>query len=228
MGERRLERDLPGLALLAEPVRRELYEYVAGSGRAVGRDEAAREVGVSRSLAAFHLDRLAEAGLLETGQARLSGRTGPGAGRPSKLYRRAAREFRVSIPLRDYEMPARLLADVMTGPDPSPERAKERARIAGLDLGAMVRRQERSRSRKRLLTGLRTVLSESGFDPRPEGRHELRLGNCPFHSLAQEFTGLMCDMNHAMLDGVVEGLGVPGVEASLDRQPGSCCVRFRW
>lgn len=228
MTESRRERDLRGVALLTEPVRRELYEYVAGSPTAVGRDEAARQVGVSRSLAAFHLDRLAEAGLLETEYARLSGRTGPGAGRPSKLYRRSAREFDGSVPPRDYEVPARLLADVMTGPDPSPEAAMERARKEGLKLGAMVRRLEPARSRKRLLAALRAVLSERGFDPRPVGNRELRLGNCPFHTLAQEYTGLMCGMNHAMLNGVAEGLGVPGMEAVLDPQPGSCCVRFRW
>ncbi len=216
------------MALLTEPVRRELYDYVAARPTAVGRDEAAREVGVSRSLAAFHLDRLVEAGLLDTEYLRLSGRTGPGAGRPSKLYRRSAREFGVSIPPRDYEVPARLLAGVMSGPTPSLEAAIERARVAGLKLGETLRRQERRKSRKRLVASLRVALRDHGFDPQPEGKKELRLGNCPFDSLAREYTSLMCGMNHAMMSGVARGLKVPGVEAVLDPQPGSCCVRFRW
>jgi predicted ArsR family transcriptional regulator len=78
------------------------------------------------------------------------------------------------------------------------------------------------------LAALRGLLRERGFDPRPVGKRELRLSNCPFDPLAREYTGLMCGMNHAMMDGVVEGLGVPGIEAELDPQPGSCCVRFRW
>lgn len=228
MTRNRSDRDLRDIALLTEPVRRDLYDYVATKPTAVGRDEAAREVGVSRSLAAFHLDRLVEAGLLDTEYSRLSGRTGPGAGRPSKLYRRSAREFDVSIPPRDYEVPARLLAGALTGPAPSPRAAIERARMAGVELGEMLRRRERRKSRKRLVASLRAALREHGFDPQPHGKSGLRLGNCPFDSLAREYTSLMCGMNHAMMSGVAHGLGVPGVEAVLDPQPGSCCVRFRW
>ena len=224
----RSERDLLDVALLAEPVRRELYEYVAGNAEPVGRDDAARAVGVSRALAAFHLDRLVNAGLLDASYARLSGRRGPGAGRPSKMYRRSRRLLGVSIPPRDYEVPARLLAEVVSGPDPSPEAANERARLAGQTLGTMVRRLEARRSRIRLLAALQAELRQRGFDPRPEGKRELRLRNCPFDSLARDYTGLMCGMNLALMEGVVQGLGIPGMEATLDPQPGSCCVRLRW
>jgi predicted ArsR family transcriptional regulator len=144
------------------------------------------------------------------------------------LYRRSARELDVSIPARDYEVPARLLAGVLTGPAPSPEAAIERARMAGVEVGELVRRQEPRRSRKRLVASLRAALREHGFDPQPDGKRGLRLGNCPFDSLAREYTSLMCGMNHAMMSGVAHGLGVPGIEAVLDPQPGSCCVRFRW
>jgi predicted ArsR family transcriptional regulator len=228
MAEGRLERDLPSVALLTDPVRRALYDAVVASPTPMGRDQAARTVGVSRSLAAFHLDRLAKAGLLETDYARLSGRTGPGAGRTAKLYRPAARAFDVSVPPRDYEVPARLLAEVMSGPNPSPQAARERAHEAGLALGAEIRAGERGRSRARLLAALRASLSERGFRPRPAGPREIRLANCPFDSLSRSYTDLMCGMNHAMLRGVVEGLGEPGLRAELDSQPGMCCVAIRW
>lgn len=228
MTDGRLERDLPSVALLTDPVRRALYDAVIAGANPVGRAEAARTVGVSRSLAAFHLDRLVEAGLLETEYARLSGRTGPGAGRPSKLYRRATREFDVSLPPRDYEVPARLLAEVMSGPRPSPEAAKERAHQAGVAVGTAIRRRERGRSRSRLLDALRTALSERGYRPRSVGPHEIRLANCPFDSLSRQYTDLMCGMNHAMLRGVVEGLGDPGIQAELDPRAGMCCVAIRW
>src|SRR5512141_2158384 len=100
MEPRAVERQLAGLAVLSEPARRALYVYVADRQADVGRDEAARAVGVSRSLAGFHLDRLVEEGLLEASFRRLSGRTGPGAGRPAKVYRRSRRQLEVSLPPR--------------------------------------------------------------------------------------------------------------------------------
>jgi predicted ArsR family transcriptional regulator len=229
MTETKLERDLPTIALLAEPVRRALYEYVAGRREPVGREEAARETGISRSLAAFHLDRLVEAGLLDADYARLSGRSGPGAGRPAKLYRRSARDFEVSVPARDYELPARLLADVTASSSRSRRSAEERARAVGVELGGEASRRAGSpRSRARLLAAMRDVLEERGFQPQPEGKRGLRLQNCPFDVLAREHTDLMCGMNHALLSGMLEGLGLSGVEAVLESKPGWCCVAFRW
>lgn len=90
-----LERRLDALASLAAPVRLALYRCVAGRGQGLGRDEAAATVGISRKLAACHLDKLAEAGLLEVRFERRSGRSGPGAGRSAKLYRRSARPLDV-------------------------------------------------------------------------------------------------------------------------------------
>ena len=118
-----LDADLASLAALAEPVRRDLYRYVAPRPQPVGRDEAARAVGISRALAAFHLDQLVTAGLLETEYRRTNGRTGPGAGRPSKLYRRAKRDLRVSLPNRQYELAARLFAAALDTPAEAAEGA---------------------------------------------------------------------------------------------------------
>ncbi|MFS2294468.1 MAG: transcriptional regulator, partial [Actinomadura sp.] len=94
--------DIDAIALLKDPVRLRLYEFVVAQGREVGRNEAAEAAGVTRTLAAFHLDKLVDGGLLEAGSRRLTGRSGPGAGRPAKVYRRAAGERGVSVPARDY------------------------------------------------------------------------------------------------------------------------------
>ena len=99
-----------GLASLAEPVRLELYRYVAGHADAVGRDQAAEGVGVPRHTAKFHLDKLVDEGLLEVEFRRLTGRDGPGAGRPAKLYRRSGREVSVTVPDREYELAGQLMA----------------------------------------------------------------------------------------------------------------------
>ena len=98
------------LSALGDPTRRSAYDYVSAQGRPVGRDEVATALGIGRTLAAYHLDRLAKEGLLSVAYARRSGRTGPGAGRPAKLYERSEREVAVSVPPRDYGLAARLLA----------------------------------------------------------------------------------------------------------------------
>src|ERR687886_812552 len=105
--------DLEAISLLQDPARRGLYEYVASANREVSRNEAAEAVGLQRTLAAFHLDRLAGAGLLEVTYRRLTGRTGPGAGRPAKLYTRASAEYAVSLPPRQYDLAAELLAEAV-------------------------------------------------------------------------------------------------------------------
>ena len=102
--------DLAAIGLLDEPVRRRLYDWVVGQPEPVGREAAARAVGVSRAIATFHLDKLAEAGLLDSSYRRLTGRSGPGAGRPARVYLRASREFSVSLPERRYARAADLFA----------------------------------------------------------------------------------------------------------------------
>jgi len=223
------EDDLDAVALLAEPTRRALYEFVSSRADFVGRDEAAREVGVARKLAAFHLDRLADGGLLETTYARLSGRRGPGAGRPAKLYRRARRDFDVSVPARDYALPAHILSDVVATSPAVRDEAVGRAHDVGVALGADARREAGSpRSRARLHGALEMVLESEGFEPEPDAddARGLRLRNCPFDSLAKEHTDLMCGMNHALVRGLVEGLRIDDLDAVLDPAPDRCCVRL--
>ena len=170
-------RDIEAIALLDEPVRRALFEWVAGVGRAVSRDEAAAGVGISRALAAFHLDRLVREGLLEAEYRRLSGRTGPGAGRPAKLYRCAAREVAVSLPDRRYEIPAQLFAttlDAARGRDPAGAAAvgSARPRRGGGGRGSASRRAAAESDAIARVTPdrarrarLRTVRNGRGGDP---------------------------------------------------------------
>src|SRR5919206_3366418 len=107
------DRDLAAIGLLQDPLRRALYRHVVAAGGEVSRNQAAEAVGVARGLAAFHLDKLVEAGLLEAAFRRLGERRGPGAGRPAKLYRRAAGQVGASLPPRTYETAAHLLAETV-------------------------------------------------------------------------------------------------------------------
>ena len=222
------EKEVAGLAALGEPARRALYLYVAGRHDDVGRDEAARAAGVSRSLAAFHLDRLVEEGLLEVTFRRLSGRSGPGAGRPAKLYRRSGRQIEVSVPPRSYDLAARVLVTAIEESD-SPKTRKSLAKAAR-GIGKGIGLQARSRAgprpaRKKALAGMVAALEENGYEPEPSGGG-IRLRNCPFQALAREHTETVCRMNLALIEGVVEGLQLPSVKPVLDPAPGMCCVRL--
>jgi predicted ArsR family transcriptional regulator len=223
-----LGQQLGGLALLGDRVRRAIYLHVVSSDGEVSRDEAADAVGVSRSVASFHLDRLVEEGLLEAGFRRLSGRTGPGAGRPSKLYRRSGRQLDVTLPPRRYELAARLMAEAVDHSPASQARdaLAESARTRGLRLGAEARARAGARpSRRRLLAELAATLVAEGYEPELVGA-ELRLRNCPFHALVGEHTQLVCGMNLDLLEGVAAGLAIPGLKPVLAPRPGLCCVCF--
>ncbi|MEU8246546.1 helix-turn-helix domain-containing protein [Nonomuraea sp. NPDC048916] len=204
------EDHLDALALLHDPVRRSLYEVVAASGGEVGRGEAAEATGVSRTLAGHHLDKLVEAGLLESGRRRQE-RKGPGSGRPAKVYRRAGGERSVSLPPRDYRALASVLAEVveLLGAD---EQAELAARRAGRRLAA-----------ERDGEPVEAVLRGRGYEPYPEG-DRLRMRNCPFHALSREQPLLVCSMNLALCQGLLEGLGDDPDRVRLEPRPGECCV----
>lgn len=225
-----LERQIAGLAALDEPVRRSLYFHVVWRQRDVSRDEAARAVGVSRTLAGFHLDRLADEGLLETSFRRLSGRSGPGAGRPAKLYRRSARQLSVTIPERRYELAATLFAQALSeGPGSGAVDALSKgARALGKRLGAEARRRAGPRATaERAWRGAEAVLLAHGFEPQRTGPGEIRLHNCPFDALTCDHRALVCGMNLALQRGMLEGLALAGVRAELEPRPGCCCVAFK-
>ncbi len=187
--------DLEAIALLHDPARRALYEYVVGQDREISRNEAAQAVGIQRTLAAFHLDRLVEAELLSVAYRRLNGRSGPGAGRPAKLYRRPAGEHSVSLPPRAYATAAEVFAATVERVG-AEETLYATAREQGLAAGRGMR-------------ALEGELAQRGYEPYPaESGAGWRLRNCPFHALAQAFPTLACGMNVALLQGLLSGAGL--------------------
>jgi predicted ArsR family transcriptional regulator len=226
---------LAAIASLGEPTRRSLYDHLVAAGDWVSRDQAADAVGLERGTAAHHLDRLAADGLVEIDYRRLSGRTGPGAGRPAKLYRRARRDFQVSLPPRDYELAGNLLAEAADrstteGIDITSALA-EAARAKGQRLAQQVHTRLRGRPAARGQTGRRRlvleVLEEHGYEPRPSDGGTVVLENCPFHRLARQHTQLICGMNLGLLDAAIEGVGETGLDARLEPEDGRCCVKLR-
>ena len=203
------------LAALADPTRRALLAFVAASPEAVGRDEAAAAAGIGRSLAGYHLDELVAQGLLVAAFERRNGRTGPGAGRPAKVYRRAATEVTVQVPPRDDAFLADLLAGAVEA-DAGGGARREAMRLAHA-AGAAAGRDAGD--------GLRALLAERGYTP-AEVAGELCLRNCPFGHVAPAHVELVCGLNLAFLSAAAEAAGA-GTEAVLSPAADRCCVVFR-
>jgi predicted ArsR family transcriptional regulator len=227
--------DLASLSSLDDPVRRRLYEVVRERAEPVGRDEAATAAGVGRALAVYHLDKLVEAGLLTASYQRPPGRSGPGAGRPAKLYARSGREFAVTVPPREYELAARLLVQAVEADPGGSSRAAlvKAARRLGAELGGRFRPEvadrtgDAGRAEVADLGGvadLDEALSGQGYEPRHGEDGVIRLRNCPFHQLAEHHREVVCGMNLGLIEGILAGLGADGLRPVLDPQPGHCCV----
>jgi predicted ArsR family transcriptional regulator len=236
--------DLASLSSLDDPVRRRLYEVVTQRAGPVGRDEAASAAGIGRALAVYHLDKLVESGLLTAFYRRPAGRTGPGAGRPAKLYARSDREFAVTVPPREYELAARLLVQVVDSDRSGRSRAalREAAHQLGAELGSGFRpdapgqdaasqdaasqdvASQDAASQDLVRQDVESVLAQQGYEPSHGEDGIIRLRNCPFHQLAERHRDVVCGMNLALVEGLVEGLGANGWRPVLDPQPGRCCV----
>jgi predicted ArsR family transcriptional regulator len=211
------------MSSLDDPVRHRLYDFVCGRSAPVGRNEAASAAGISRALAVYHLDKLAQAGLLITSYQRPAGRSGPGAGRPAKLYTRSGRDFAVTLPPREYELAARVLVravEVGRG-GPGIENLSDVARRLGAELtdpGVAPAAGKPARQ------DLAAVLSEHGYEPVRSEDGTIWLRNCPFHGLAQRHRDVVCRMNLGLVSGIIAGLRMAGACPVLDPRPGHCCV----
>lgn len=223
------ETEIRSIAALAEPTRRGLFGYVSTRPHPVSRDEAAAAIGISRPLAAFHLDQLAEVGLLSTEYRRLTGRSGPGAGRPAKLYRVSPTGIQVSIPPRRHGLLASWLARALSASPVDDARRTLRglADACGQELGrTALKATGRRRSRRSRIEAGMQLLEGEGFAPRMEGRSVL-LGNCPFQPIAASYESLVCaEMNQTLMRGFA-GVLKAGLVASFEPGADGCCVALR-
>jgi predicted ArsR family transcriptional regulator len=210
------------VAALDHPLTRAAYLLVMDGGR-TSRDDAAAALQVPRSVAAFHLDKLVDAGLLQPHYERVSGRSGPGAGRPAKLYERSDREVELSLPARRYELAGTVLTDAVSRATAEGAAVADVLPTVAAETG---RRLGEHVARAGAPTGLLASLVECGYSPEDRGG-EIVLRNCPFHNLAERHRSLVCGMNVDLLAGVVAGAGADGEHrAELRPEPGYCCVRL--
>jgi predicted ArsR family transcriptional regulator len=219
------DRNVTGIGVLADPVRRQLYRFVCSQAQPVTRDQAAEAVGIARHKAKFHLDRLEAEGLLEADYVRLTGRTGPGAGRPAKRYRQGRREFAITLPPRDYELAGHIMADAIsesarTG-TPIFDALNNAAAAHGAAIAA-ISADHPSAADEALDLAVR-ILTEHGYEPRRID-HIVIMANCPFHRLAVGHTELVCGLNHSLLSGFVDSVAPDLLEARLEPGANRCCV----
>jgi predicted ArsR family transcriptional regulator len=225
------ERDVRAIAALDDDLRRRMYLFVRGSGKPVSRDEVAQAVGVSRKLAAFHLDKLVERDLLVPSYARPAGRSGRGAGRSAKYYEPSDHEFDVSIPERRYDVMGSILLGAIEQQEPG-EPTREAARRVARETGDGLARPVRVREHlsrpgpERTMHAASEVLAGCGYEPyAADGA--VRLRSCPFHDLAERNRDIVCSLNRDLVEGVVRGLGNETVDVVLAPAPAGCCVELR-
>ena len=209
-------RDAAAAAVLADPIRRALYDWIRRSPTPVTTDQAAASLGLARSTAGFHLDRLVRDGALTVEHRKAEGRAGPGSGRPAKFYAPATSELSVSLPPRDYELVGDLLASgveaALEQGRPVDEALRDVAWARGRQLGAEA-------------GSLEAALRDTGYEPVRNGEG-YEFANCPFHRLARAHTGLVCGLNGALLNGVLKGCGADGMEVQGVAPPQPCCARI--
>lgn len=222
------EQDLEGIGALADPTRRALYRLVCGRVEPVSREEAARALGITLHQAKFHLDRMEAEGLLEAGYARDAGRSGPGAGRPAKRYRRSEREFAVSLPEREYALAGRLMAAAIaesarTGA-PVMQTLDRAAAAEGVAIGETTLEGSRPHtSPEMIMDDAEGALRRYGYEPHRDG-DTITLANCPFHALVAEHPELVCQMNHVLLASLADRIGRGRLAARLTPGQDACCV----
>jgi predicted ArsR family transcriptional regulator len=217
-----------GVAALADPVRRDLYLYVSAQTAPVSRDQASDALGIARHTAKFHLDKLAEEGLLDVSFKRLSERRGPGAGRPTKFYARSSRQLSVILPERRYDVAGKLLATAIDDAATQGTTPADALSAAGAGWGRSVADQARASagprpSPEQLLASTCQALAENGYEPQRTGG-AIVLRNCPFDALAREHTELVCGMNLAIMTAVTERVQDTVLVARLEPAPDRCCV----
>jgi len=220
----RSEADLASVSCLDDQVRGRLYAFVCGRSEPVGRDEAAAAVGLGRALAVYHLDKLVKSGLLTASYRRPPGRSGPGAGRPAKVYARSGGEFTVTVPPREYQLAAGLLVQAVAADSSGQARAalRDAAQRFGADLGERYRADRAAGDG--LWLALEAALSEYGFEPWRDDHGTVRMRNCPFRRLVELQPGVVCQMNLALIEGLVAGLGAGNLNPVLCPEPEHCCV----
>jgi predicted ArsR family transcriptional regulator len=215
--------DIRSIAALDDELRRGMYLLIRSARMPLSREDVARELRISVKLAAFHLDKLIERGLLKAQFGRPKGKSGPSVGRSSKLYEPADANIAVSIPGRDYELLGSLLAEAFDARARGRNKAIEAARAKGLELSDQLGGRI-PKGRRGPLAVAKRKLKALEYEPYRSSSREVRLSNCPFHALARQAPEVVCPINKGLIEGLISGVDVTVEQISLGPSNGDCCV----
>ncbi|MDQ6740003.1 MAG: helix-turn-helix domain-containing protein [Actinomycetota bacterium] len=208
---------LQAVAALGDPVRRSLYELLRHSPEPLSRDQLAGSAGIPRSTVAVQLERLVDSGVLSVEYHKRGGRSGPGSGRPAKLYHVVRPEVAASVPERAYDLAAGLMAAAIDKSDADGSPVREALSEVAFDTG------------RRLGAAAGTIegmLTKTGYSPEPDGQGGYLLSNCPFHRLARSHTEVVCGLNGALLTGALQGCADSVHQVQPDPDGPYCCARI--
>ncbi|POH58413.1 helix-turn-helix transcriptional regulator [Arthrobacter glacialis] len=211
------DQSLRAVASLGDPVRKRLFQLVRDSAHALSRDDCAATLGLPRSTIRAHLDRLVEEKLLVVQFRKIGERTGPGSGRPTKLYTADQREVSASVPPRHYDLAAGLLASaVQRSIDNGSDIAQSLAQVAF----------EEGHRRGAAAGNIHRLLAETGYSPEPDGVGGTIMRNCPFDRLAKDHNQVVCSLNGALLGGALAGCADADHDLAPDAEVSHCCARL--
>jgi predicted ArsR family transcriptional regulator len=175
-------------------------------------DDVAKAMGIHRTVAHGHLERLLALGYLSSGQRRGK------YGKPAKLYWLAGPQIDFSYPVRRFARLASLLADSMQkrGPDGIRE-AREAGRLYGAALAS-----KRANSRQAVLRQLAPLGAEYALID-----HEVVARNCIFREACAVAEGVVCELHAGLLEGAFQQAGLSvRTEAFADYEQQGCRYRL--
>jgi predicted ArsR family transcriptional regulator len=224
-------KDISSIAALDHQLRRSMYLLIRRARKPLSREDISGELGISIKLAAFHLDKLVDRGLLKAHYARGEGKAGPGGGRSSKFYEPSEKELGVSLPARHYDLIGSLLIETLHrfGDEDGTEIGTRLGRQKGREIAGELRARvsKRRRGPRKGLSIAEESLDLLGYEPFRASVEEVRLKNCPFRNLAKQAPELVCPINKALIEGLARDLDVRVIQIAVGPPDGDCCVALR-
>lgn len=180
------------ISALQDPTRRRILLdfYVQQPERTSA--EVAEAVGVHRTVAHGHLERLVALGYLVSSQRRGT------SGKPAKLYRLAGRQIDLSYPVRRFERLAALLAGGLQRMSDGPRIAHEAGRRYGASLVT-----KPAASAGSLLGQLGALGAEYQL-----ANDEVLAQNCIFRQACEGAEDVVCELHAGILEGAFQAAGL--------------------
>ena len=154
--------------------------------------EVAAAVGVHRTVAHAHLERLVALGYLIPSQRR--GTTG----KPAKLYRLTERQIELSYPIRRFARLAALLGQALRESPDGIGAAREAGRGHGASLVTKPARSAESVLHELIPLGAEYVLSDGDIVAR----------NCIFRQACEQAQDIVCELHAGILEGALRKAGL--------------------